>query len=207
MTTLIKKIFILLKLFSLKNLKFVNGSFYNNNDSNHINIIDVSNFLYDNCLQDIQDEVFNRHIPLKINLSFRKLTYIPPKLKLFENLVSLNLSYNSLQNICELPISLKSVFLNDVKMKFLPEHFSNLVNLEILELRNNLLSEFPKSIIKLSNLIYLDLSFNNISEIHPNIRELIKLEKFILTNNKIIKLPDSINKLLILNIKILINND
>ena len=179
---------------------FVKGIYSNNINLNENNIIDVSNFLlYRNSLQNIPDEIFNGPINTGIDLSERNLSFIPSELKLFKNLVTLNLSYNLLTDFCELPKCLKCICLNDNDLKFLPEHFFNLTNLEIIELRGNILSKLPKSIRKFKNLKKLDVSHNQIFYIHSSIGELSKIEKIIMPWNKIKSLPNSINKLKNLN--------
>ena len=185
-------------LFDLKSLNLINGSKINDNSNCDLNnTLDISNFvLYENRIQDIPAEILYGPKPLKIDLSNRNLTYLLPELVLFKNLVCINLCYNLLTDICELPKSLKCIFLVKNNLNILPEHFFNLTNLETLILRHNLISELPKSIGKFTNLRRLDISYNNISKLPSSIKELINVETICLKCNEIKSLPNSVNKLI-----------
>ena len=189
-------IYILIKFyFKRLNFIFIKGSdIYDiSNSKKEIFLYDLN--LYENCGKNIPVEFSNGLKPINIILCNRNLNCIPPEIKLFKNLIRLNLCNNFITNLCELPISLKCILIVNNKLKFLPEHFFNLINLETIELKKNLLSEFPKSMEKFINLKNLDLSYNKISELHSSIGELVNIEQIILSCNNIKGLPNSISNL------------
>ena len=180
---------------------FINGGHITNDDDiSIVNDIYISDFfMYDTFIQDIPPEILNGSKPTNICINRCYLTQIPPKLKQIKKLFFLDLSDNQLTDLCELPISLISMYLNQNKLEYLPEHLSNLVNLEILEIKHNLLTEVPNFIKNLINLNYLNLSYNKINFIYSYIDTLTKIEELNLSFNEIQYLPNSINKLQNLN--------
>ncbi|EQB60294.1 leucine-rich repeat-containing protein 40 [Vairimorpha apis BRL 01] len=101
----------------------------------------------------------------------------------------------SCNNFCKLPKILKSIYLNQNKLKILPKHFYKLSNLKNTNLSHNLLHDIPKLIVKLYNLKYLNLNNNIIFNIHSSIGKLLKIEKILLSNNNIKSVPSSIKNL------------
>lgn len=139
----------LIHLFNIIDLKRWNFMIYcynmNGYDFNYNNLIDISNYFHDeNLSHNIPDDIYNNTKPLKLDLNNHNLSFIPLEITFLKNLCVLNLSCNSITNFYELPNSIKSIFLNRNKIKSLPEHFFNLINIETLELKHNLLSELPK---------------------------------------------------------------
>ena len=202
MDKLNKKTTILLFLVIIFNLKkfnfvFIYGSFlrsyvdfYNNNEGYYNYLIPINNYT-----QNISAEVSNGLLSLKLDLSNCMLSRVPKELTDLKNIHHLNLCNNMIKNLCELPLSLKSINLNNNKLIYLPEHFFDLINLKILNLSHNQISEFPKSIDKLVKLKYLDLSYNKITEIHSSINKSSTIESLLLSNNKIISLSNFLNEI------------
>ncbi|EQB62107.1 small gtp-binding protein [Vairimorpha apis BRL 01] len=205
-----KKILITLLLINIYDLRRWELNFVNcaniidyNND-----VIDVTELILNETIsQEVLEENLNMLTPTSINLSNRNLTFVPSKIKFLKNLIHFNSCNNALIDFCELPTSLKYINLSVNKIENLPEHFFNLINLEVIIVRHNYLSEFPKLIENFINLKIIDFSFNNIFIIHSTIGELFNVEKIILMDNKIKSLPDSIGKLTKLNyIDLSLNN-
>ncbi|MHA2362606.1 MAG: leucine-rich repeat domain-containing protein [Candidatus Hodarchaeales archaeon] len=100
--------------------------------------------------------------------------------KLFENIIKLK--------------HLKELVINGNKLAEIPDEFSHLQNLEILELKSNNLKQLTNSIadLKLNKLL---LNENQFQEFPKEIEKLNELEVLFLPNNHIIKIPDSIKKL------------
>lgn len=75
----------------------------------------------------------------------------------------LNLSANPL---IQFPISLTQIVslielcLNDTQLEFIPANIGRLVNLKVLEFRNNKISKIPKAISHLNQLYRLDIGQN-----------------------------------------------
>ena len=112
---------------------------------------------------------FNQNIK-SLNLSCVEFT-IFPKINIFKNLRSLNMSNNKISiippEIGEL-INLTSLILNDNKIIQLPVEICKLIQLEYLSLNNNRLKILPK-INTLTKLKHLSLG-NNELIIGPNVQ-------------------------------------
>lgn len=191
--------FLCLNLFIFQgwNFKIVNGSNIKKHDNlNYNDIIDVSNFfLNENYITEIPYEIYFKTKPTRIYLNFRNSFNVSPKIQLFTSLILFYLSNNSLTDFCKLPKILKSIYLNQNKLKILPKHFYKLSNLKNTNLSHNLLHDIPKLIVKLYNLKYLNLNNNIIFNIHSSIGKLLKIEKILLSNNNIKSVPSSIKNL------------
>lgn len=62
-------------------------------------------------------------------------------------------------------LGLTELYLNDTYLEFLPANFGRLVNLRILELRENALITLPKSMNRLESLTRLDIGQNEFTEL------------------------------------------
>jgi len=136
-----------------------------------------------------------------LDLSENGLTELPQELAKFKNLRYLNLSNNRLVSIDNLPVfknlrfldisnnvigilpasicelkELEEVNAENNQIKSIPSGFPNLVNLKILNLGNNKLTEF-NTITNCKNLIKLNLGQNNISQIPDDIIQMNNLKE------------------------------
>lgn len=98
--------------------------------------------------------------------------------------MEIDLHQNQLREFSSIPLSKKLDTLS-LSFNFL-EHISNLdraVNLSVLDLHNNKLSEFPVSILELSQLKTLKVSNNNLGDINPRISLLPQLVRINIEGN------------------------
>lgn len=111
----------------------------------------------------------------KMSLLSQRLQELPPEIGDFENLESLDLSYN--------------------KFKTLPSKIGNLKKLKKLNLDENRLNKLPPEIGLLNNLESLALIRNGLQELPPEIGNLSKLKTLYLAYNELNSLPIEIKKL------------
>ena len=84
---------------------------------------------------------------------------------------------------------------DDKKLTQIPVEVFELKQLEILNLRNNLLKSVPESITKLQNLTGLYLTSNRLTEVPMSITKLQSLTGLDLRDNQLTEVPESIAKL------------
>lgn len=111
--------------------------------------------------------------------TFAKLTFIPGEVFNFTSLVTLNLSYNQLQE--------------------LPPEIGNLASLVALNLSHNQLRVLPSTIGKLASLSQLDISHNSLDTLPDSVGEIPYLTTLKLSGNRLKNLPASFGKLAFLN--------
>ncbi|KAJ5077449.1 hypothetical protein M0811_05972 [Anaeramoeba ignava] len=140
-----------------------------------------------------------------------------------QSLIKLNASRNCIRSIPECVQnlnSLRELDLNGNSLPVLPQHFSSLTNLQMLNLSNNviknlemnnglqglvslhrfdlsynLVEKIPETIKYLKNLRILIADFNRISLIHDAFGNLSKITQTTFENNKLKDLPNSFGKL------------
>ena len=165
-------------VFTLENLKYLNLS------DNRINEIDSQGF---NNLMNIEkvdlsfnsiEKIFSSEINYSkcenLNLKGNKLVEFPHPIKYVKTLNQLNLSENNISSL-------------------LDETFSELENLEELDLSFNNLTYLPSSLGNLTKLKKLNLSGNKISSLPKEFENLISLESLELEGNPIGRAPLEIN--------------
>ncbi|KAK3539768.1 hypothetical protein QTP70_013202 [Hemibagrus guttatus] len=108
----------------------------------------------------------------ELNVSYNKLSSIPPELGDCENLEKLELTANV--NLTELPFEL-----------------SNLKKLKHLDLAENKFATIPVSVLRMSSLQWLDISKNSLRDLPEDIDRLEELQTFFLHKNKLKYLPMS----------------
>jgi Leucine-rich repeat (LRR) protein len=122
--------------------------------------------------------------------------------------IELNLSLN----LTEIPlevftlINLQILNLRNNKISIIPKEIKYLTNLQILNLTSNKILIIPEEIKYLTNLQVLFLSNNKISVIPTEIKYLTNLQKLNLGNNKISTIPEEIKYLINLQVLCLGNN-
>lgn len=95
-----------------------------------------------------------------LDLSSLQLCFIPPEIAILENLRSLDLSHNLLQDpkeICNLK-NLQKLKLHDNKLRSIPKEFVNMEKLEMIDITKNPIAEPQKEILSLRHLrkIFID---------------------------------------------------
>ncbi|KAA8540766.1 hypothetical protein F0562_024315 [Nyssa sinensis] len=135
----------------------------------------------------------------RIDLSGRRLRFLPEAFGGLRGLVALNLSSNQLEVI---PDSiggletLEDLNLSSNLLESLPDSMGLLVNLKILDVSGNKLAALPDSICHCRSLVELDASFNRLAYLPTNIGyELVNLRRLSISLNKIRSLPTSIGEM------------
>lgn len=90
---------------------------------------------------------------------------------------------------------LEKLYLYDNKLQFTPSTFCELTSLELLDLRNNELTQTPLEIGNFKSLKKLNLCCNFLQQISPQTFDLSALEQLNLSNNKLTVVPHAISKL------------
>lgn len=116
-------------------------------------------------------EVRNPDSVYTLQLRFKRLRQIPPKVFEMHNLRKLDLSRNFIDSI--------------------PPEIGNLTNLNVLDLRRNKIRVVPPEIGRLSELRTLNMSRNPILELPDEMSSLTNLEELILWCTGIISFPPS----------------
>ncbi|CAN8293865.1 unnamed protein product [Cochlearia groenlandica] len=131
-----------------------------------------------------------------IDLSDRRLKFLPLAVEKFVGLVSLNLSRNDLKFLPDSISGLEKLEELDLSSNILvslPDSIGMLLNLRILNVTGNKLTSLPESIAQCRSLAELDVSFNNLTSLPANIGYgLLNLEKLSIQLNKIRFFPNSI---------------
>ncbi|XP_071731712.1 plant intracellular Ras-group-related LRR protein 9-like [Rutidosis leptorrhynchoides] len=140
----------------------------------------------------------------RIDLSHRRLPFIPEAFGKLRTLVSLNLSRNKLTAIPESIAGLQSLEelnLSANLFETLPDSIGTLHKLQILNVSSNKLISLPDGICKCRSLVEFDASFNMIKYLPANIGyELKSLTKLLMPLNKLRSLPTSIGEMISLQI-------
>ncbi|KAJ9568210.1 hypothetical protein OSB04_004176 [Centaurea solstitialis] len=140
----------------------------------------------------------------RIDLSDRRLPFIPEAFGKLRTLVSLDLSCNKLMSIPDSVAGLVNLEELDVShnlFESLPEAIGSLRNLKVLNVSSNKLTALPEGICNCRSLIELDASFNKISYLPSKIGyNLVHLEKLIMPLNKLRTLPPSIGEMVSLEV-------
>ncbi|KAL6228454.1 hypothetical protein ACLB2K_002404 [Fragaria x ananassa] len=135
----------------------------------------------------------------RINLSGRRMRFLPEAFGRIAGLLHLDLSNNELKvipdTICGLE-KLQDLNLSSNLLESLPDAIGLLQNLKLLNVSGNKLTALPDSICRCRSLVELDVSFNNLSYLPTNIGyELVNLQKLSIQLNKIRSLPTSVCEL------------
>ena len=120
--------------------------------------LDISQIPLDTQIPSLQTSVF-RLVALKslsMSSCFLQSVALPP-LKNLENLVSLNLNNNHLEEVPShllLLTKLQNLLLSGNELRHLPDTISYLEDLRYLDISNNMITDFPKSLKKMQGLKY-----------------------------------------------------
>nr|XP_043618337.1 plant intracellular Ras-group-related LRR protein 9-like [Erigeron canadensis] len=135
----------------------------------------------------------------RINLSNRKLPFVPEAFGKLRTLVSLNLSSNKLMAIPDSLAGLESLEelnLSSNLFESLPESIGSLQRLQVLNVSSNKLTSLPDGICKCRSLVELDISFNKVGYLPSKIGYgLVNLRKLLMALNKLRSLPTSIGEM------------
>ncbi|KAK9054543.1 hypothetical protein SSX86_025621 [Deinandra increscens subsp. villosa] len=135
----------------------------------------------------------------RIDLSYRRLPFVPEAFGKLRTLVSLNLSINKLTALPDSLaglISLEELNVSTNLFESLPDAIGSLQRLKILNVSSNKLTSLPDSICKCRSLVELDASFNQIKHLPANIGyKLVNLKKLLMPLNKLRVLPPSIGEM------------
>jgi len=137
--------------------------------------------------------------PTELSVSSNQLTSLPESIGELTNLTSLNLTDNqltSLPNSIGKLTNLTKLDISSNQLTSLPESIGQLTNLTILNLNNNRLLSLPESIGNLSNLIRINLVDNQLTGLPESVGELTNLTSLNLVSNRLLKLPKSIGSLI-----------
>ncbi|KAI3777624.1 hypothetical protein L1987_47424 [Smallanthus sonchifolius] len=135
----------------------------------------------------------------RIDLSYRRLPFVPEAFGKLRTLVSLNLSANKLTALPDSLAGLQSLEELNISTNLfesLPDAMGSLRRLQILNVSSNKLSSLPDGICKCRSLVEIDASFNKIKHLPTNIGyELVNLKKLLMPLNKLRSLPTSIGEM------------
>ncbi|XP_008237832.1 PREDICTED: plant intracellular Ras-group-related LRR protein 1-like [Prunus mume] len=135
----------------------------------------------------------------RVNLSGRRLRFLPEAFGRIRGLLMLDLSNNELQVIPDSIAGLEKLEelnLSSNLLEALPDSIGMLQNLKVLSAYGNKLSALPDSICQCRSLVELDVSFNGLTYLPTNIGfELVNLQKLSIQLNKIRSLPTSVCEL------------
>lgn len=134
-------------------------------------------------------------------LCSKQISRLLPTISMFDNLETIQLCCNNLQEIpaelCKLKY-LTSLSLSNNKIKKLPAELGNMKYLTELHVSDNLLESIPTSIIKLQELKILSLDGNRLREIPQHLGYVTSLTYLDLSKNQIQFLPIEISRLQLL---------
>lgn len=126
------------------------------------------------------------------------ISTIPPYIKYFDNVTEVNLTQNNLDQLPENLFhmrNLQRLYLAENSLLALPS-VGGATQLQVLDLRSNLIKELPADFGKLTKLQTLDLSFNKIRKISgTSFAELVNLDFLSLSNNLIRIVPPQLGHL------------
>lgn len=132
----------------------------------------------------------------RVNLSGRRLRFLPEAFGRIRSLVVLDVSNNQLEFIPDSIAGLENLEeLNTASnlLEILPDSIGLLQKLKFLNVSGNKLVALPDTICHCRSLVELDVSFNNLAYLPTNIGyELVFLQKLSIQLNKIRSLPSSV---------------
>ncbi|KAJ8752001.1 hypothetical protein K2173_001027 [Erythroxylum novogranatense] len=135
----------------------------------------------------------------RVDLSNRRLRFLPEAFGKIHGLTVLDLSSNQLEMIPDSIAGLENLEelnLASNLLERLPDSIGLLQNLKILDVSGNKLDALPDSICHCRSLLELNVSFNRLMYLPTNIgHEMVKLQRFFVQLNKLRSLPSSIGEM------------
>jgi Leucine-rich repeat (LRR) protein len=145
----------------------------------------------------------------ELDLSNKKLKFLPEQISLLRGLRVLNLSGNELMDLPEKMSALtklRNLCINNNQFSCVPRVVCSLLKLENLNLAYNRLSDLPEEMSALTELTILGLDRNLFSHIPQVVCSLTQLQYLYLRNNQLSDLPQEISALTQLNALFISNN-
>ncbi|GLT53794.1 hypothetical protein SLA2020_270420 [Shorea laevis] len=135
----------------------------------------------------------------RVDVSGRRLRFLPEAFGRIRSLVVLDVSSNQLEVIPDSIAGLENLEEFNASSNLLesfPDSIGLLQKLKILNVSGNKLAALPDSICHCRSLVELDVSFNNLTYLPTNIgHELVNLQKLSMQLNKIRYLPTSVSEM------------
>ncbi|KAI3673554.1 hypothetical protein L6452_39677 [Arctium lappa] len=135
----------------------------------------------------------------RIDLSERRLPFLPEAFGKLHTLVYLNLASNQLEAIPDSVAGLENLEELNVSSNILgslPDSIGCLLKLRILDVSSNKLSALPDSICQCRSLVEFDAGFNKLTYLPTKIgHELVNLKKLAIPLNKVRNFPTSIGEM------------
>ncbi|KAL2321769.1 hypothetical protein Fmac_026148 [Flemingia macrophylla] len=146
-------------------------------------------------VEGILQEAYGKGLE-RVDLSEKRLKYLPEAFGRIPSLIVLHLSTNQLSVIPDSITGLQNLEelnLSSNALESLPESIGLLHKLKFLNVSGNKLTALPDSTSQCKSLVELDASFNSLTYLPTNIGyELVNLQKLLVHLNKIRSLPSSV---------------
>jgi serine/threonine protein phosphatase PrpC/Leucine-rich repeat (LRR) protein len=150
--------------------------------------------LFDNRLRTLPVDLALLGASLRtLNISYNKLSAMPPSLTALTSLTSLSLGWNDIKVLPGAMLlslgSLTALDMRSNRLRYLPIELGTLTQLRSLQLRRNRLSILPSQIGQLVQLRELGLMENRLSELPYSLGSLTALKKLLLSDNALLSIP------------------
>ena len=162
-------------------------------NTNHLKLI-----LSGKGLTSLPPEIAQLHNLTQLDISNNQLTSLPPEIAQLHNLTQLDISNNQLTSLPPEIAQLHNLTQLDVfnnLLTSLPSEIAQLHNLTQLDVSSNLLTSLPVAITLLEALKRLDLSFNRLKSLPIEITQMQKLVGIVISYNQLTSLPTEITQL------------
>ena len=155
--------------------------------------------LYENQLRSIDGIGMLAKTPLEdLNLGSNQLTTLPPDMGGLNNLKTLWLDDNHLDDfpvvLCSIK-SLEELHMSGNQLNFIPQSINALKNLKTLALDNNKIEVFPMGILELAHLEHLWLRQNLLQDLPESLSDLKVLQTLSVSSNQLTSLPTTVYKM------------